>query len=151
MSHEIQANAKLAVLLVEDNPADVLLTREALRSGEAVSTTLTVARDGVEAMEMLRGAGPHAGAARPDLILMDLNMPRKDGRELLAEIKSDPDLRRIPVVVLTTSSAERDVRQSYDLHANSYVVKPPELDDFFEAMRLIQRFWLGVSVLPKRE
>jgi CheY-like chemotaxis protein len=128
------------ILMVEDNPADVRLTREAFRCSPA-NSSLSVVRDGVEAMAFLRREGDFAGAARPGLILLDLNLPRKDGREVLAEIKADAELKRIPVVVLTTSRAERDVVASYDLNANCYIVKPADLDEFIEVICSTERFW----------
>jgi CheY-like chemotaxis protein len=137
----------IEILLVEDNAADVRLTIEALREGK-VRNHLTVARDGVEALEVLRRQGAHGQAARPDLILLDLNLPRKDGREVLAEIKADPQLRTIPVVVLTTSSAERDILESYSLHANCYITKPVDLEQFVAVVRSIDDFWLTVVRLP---
>jgi CheY-like chemotaxis protein len=137
----------LEILLVEDNPADVRLTQEAFREGK-IRNTFAVARDGVEAMEFLRGQGKFAGVTRPDLILLDLNLPRKDGREVLAEIKADPALMRIPVVVLTTSQAEMDIVKSYNLHANCYVVKPVDLDQFIEVIKSIDNFWLSAVTLP---
>jgi CheY-like chemotaxis protein len=139
----------IEVLLVEDNPGDVRLTREALREGK-VRNNLNVARDGVEAMAFLRREGSYAGAARPDLILLDLNLPRKDGRQVLAEIKSDADLRTIPVVVLTTSQADQDIVRSYDLHANCYVTKPVDLDQFITVVKSIEDFWLTIVKLPAR-
>jgi chemotaxis family two-component system response regulator Rcp1 len=135
------------ILLVEDNPGDIRLTIEALRDAK-VRNNLHVARDGVEAMAFLRREGPYANAPRPDLILLDLNLPRKDGREVLAEIKADARLRAIPVVVLTTSAAERDVVQSYNLHANCYSTKPVDLDQFIAVIRSIEEFWLMVVTLP---
>jgi CheY-like chemotaxis protein len=135
------------ILLVEDNPGDVRLTIEAFKEGK-VSNHLQIARDGVEAVEMLRQQGERAGAQRPDLILLDLNLPRMDGRELLAEIKRDPVLRRIPVVVLTTSDAERDIASMYDLHANCYITKPVDMDQFIEIVKRIEGFWLTVAKLP---
>lgn len=137
----------ICILLVEDNPGDVRLTVEALKEGKVVNQ-LNVATDGVEALEFLRRKGKHAAAPRPDLILLDLNLPKKDGRELLAEIKSDPDLKRIPVVVLTTSMAEEDVVQTYDLHANCYITKPVELDRFLAIVKSIDDFWLTIVKLP---
>jgi chemotaxis family two-component system response regulator Rcp1 len=137
----------LDILLVEDNPADVRLTREAFHEGKILNH-LIVARDGVEAMEFLRRRGQYAGAAKPDLILLDLNLPRKDGREVLAEIKSDPALMRIPVVVLTTSKAEMDIIKSYNLHANCYVTKPVDLEQFIVVVKSIDMFWLTVVTLP---
>jgi chemotaxis family two-component system response regulator Rcp1 len=137
----------LEILLVEDNPADVRLTREAFKEGKVLNR-MVVAKDGVEALDILRRRGPHADAVRPYLILLDLNLPRKDGREVLAEIKDDPDLRRIPVVVLTTSKAEADIVRSYNLHANCYIVKPVDLDQFIHVVQAIDRFWLTAVVLP---
>ena len=135
------------ILLVEDNPGDVRLTREALREA-TVPNSLSVAADGVEAMDFLKRRGPHSSASRPDLILLDLNLPKKDGRELLAEIKIDPELKRIPVVVLTTSQAEQDILRSYNLHANCYVTKPLDLEKFLVVMRSLEIFWLTVVKLP---
>ncbi|ATB35667.1 transcriptional regulator [Cystobacter fuscus] len=137
----------IEILLVEDNPGDVRLTIEALKEGK-VSNRLSVARDGVEALAFLRREGPHASAPRPDLILLDLNLPRRDGREVLAEIKADARLRRIPVVVLTTSKAEEDILRTYDLHANCYINKPVDLDQFISVVRSIDDFWLSVVRLP---
>jgi len=137
----------IEILLVEDNPGDVRLTIEALKEGK-VRNRLSVARDGVEALAFLRREGPHATAARPDLILLDLNLPRKDGREVLAEIKDDAQLRRIPVVVLTTSKAEEDILRTYDLHANCYINKPVDLEQFISVVRSIDDFWLSVVRLP---
>ncbi len=136
------------ILLVEDNPGDVRLTIEVLRDGK-VSNRLNVAPDGVEAMNYLRRRGGHSKARRPDLVLLDLNLPRKDGREVLAEIKTDPMLKRIPVVVLTTSSAEKDVVRSYDLQANCYITKPVDYAQFVNAVRQIQDFWLKLVKLPE--
>jgi CheY-like chemotaxis protein len=135
--------------LVEDNPGDVRLTQEALREGK-VRNHLHVAADGVEAMAFLRREGQHAQAPQPDLILLDLNLPKKGGREVLAEIKEDPDLRRIPVVILTVSKAEEDVLKSYNLHANCYITKPVNLDQFLEVVKSIEDFWLTVVLLPPR-
>jgi CheY-like chemotaxis protein len=135
------------VLLVEDNPGDVRLTREALREGK-IRNNLHVARDGVEALAFLRRQGEHAGAPRPDLILLDLNLPRKDGREVLTEIKDDATLRQIPVVVLTSSQAEEDIIRAYDLHANCYISKPVDLDQFINVVRSIEDFWFTVVKLP---
>lgn len=126
------------ILLVEDNPADVRLTREALHEGK-VRNSLSVASDGVEALEFLRRQGRHADAPTPDLILLDLNLPRKDGREVLEEIKADPALRHIPIVVLTSSQAEQDILRAYDLHANCYVTKPVDLDQFIHVVQSIDR------------
>ena len=135
------------LLLVEDSPGDVELTREALEEAR-VANTLHVVSDGVEAMEFLRRQGRFAGAVRPDLVLLDLNLPRKDGRQVLAEIKEDPELRRIPVVVLTTSQAEKDVLAAYQLHANAYIVKPVDLQQFLDVVRSVEGFWLAVVKLP---
>ena len=141
-------NAKpIEILLVEDNAADVRLTEEALKEGK-VRNNLHVARDGIEAMEFLRRSGKFAGAVRPDLILLDLNLPRKDGREVLSDIKRDPELKSIPVVVLTTSSAETDIFKSYTLHANCYITKPVDLDQFVQVVKSIDDFWLTVVRLP---
>ncbi|HEX8671307.1 MAG TPA: response regulator [Longimicrobium sp.] len=139
----------IEVLLVEDNPGDVRLTREALKEGK-VSNNLHVAPDGVEALAFLRREGPHAAAVRPDLILLDLNLPRKGGREVLEEIKSDPALRHIPVVILTSSQAEQDIARAYDLHANCYISKPVDLDQFINVVRSIEDFWFTVVKLPTR-
>jgi two-component system, chemotaxis family, response regulator Rcp1 len=135
------------ILLVEDNPGDVRLTIEALREGK-VRNNLSVSPDGVEALALLRRQGHYAQASRPDLILLDLNLPKKDGREVLAEIKADPELRRIPVVVLTTSKAEEDILKSYNLHANCYITKPVDLEQFIAVIKTIDEFWLTVVRLP---
>jgi two-component system, chemotaxis family, response regulator Rcp1 len=135
------------ILLVEDNPGDVRLTKEALREGK-VYNNLHWAKDGVEALEFLRREGKHAKAPRPDIILLDLNLPKKDGREVLEIIKGDEQLKYIPVVVLTTSKAEEDVVKSYALHANCYVTKPVDLEKFIVVVKSIDRFWLTVVTLP---
>jgi chemotaxis family two-component system response regulator Rcp1 len=135
------------ILLVEDNPGDVRLTKEALKEGKVLNT-LSVARDGVEALSFLRKGGEYADAPRPDLILLDLNLPKKDGREVLAEIKADESLRRIPVVVLTTSQAEQDIVRSYNLYANCYITKPVDLDQFITVLQSIEDFWLTIVKLP---
>ena len=135
------------ILLVEDSPADVRLTIEALRDAK-VRNNLHVAADGEEALAFLRREGQHADAIRPDLILLDLNLPKKDGREVLEEVKADPQLRRIPVVILTTSEAEQDILRSYDLHANCYITKPVDLDQFITVVRTIEDFWLTIVKLP---
>ncbi len=137
----------IEILLVEDNPGDVRLTQEALREGK-VKNNLHVARDGVEALAFLRREGVHKDAARPDLVLLDLNLPRKDGREVLAEIKADPNLKMLPVVVLTTSSAENDIVNTYSLHANCYITKPVDLEQFVKVVKSIDDFWLTVVRLP---
>lgn len=136
------------VLLVEDDPGDTLMIREAFEDNK-VRNTLACVTDGVEAMDYLRRAGSYADAPRPDLVLLDLNLPRKDGREVLAEIKGDDDLSTIPVVVLTTSQAEEDVLRSYRLHANAYVTKPVDFDRFIEVVRQIDEFFVTVVKLPK--
>jgi len=138
------------ILLVEDNPADVRLTREALNS-DRLWNNLSVAKDGVEAMAYLRRQGRFAAAPRPDLILLDLNLPKKDGREVLAEIKADPNLMRIPVVVLTTSDAEEDILKTYGLHANCYITKPVDLRQFMKVLKSIEDFWLAIVKLPPKE
>jgi CheY-like chemotaxis protein len=136
------------ILLVEDNPADVRLTREALREAKVLNS-LHVVEDGVEALDFLRKRGRHANSPTPDLILLDLNLPKKDGREVLAEIKQDENWKCIPVVVLTTSSAEEDIVRSYNLHANAYVTKPVDLKRFLEVIRVLEEFWLAVVTLPR--
>ena len=138
------------ILLVEDNPADVRLTQEALKEAAHASTRLHVAEDGVEALEFLHRQGDFAAAPRPDLMLLDLNLPRVDGRQVLAEVKGDPDLRRIPVVVLTTSPSEDDILHAYDQHVNSYIRKPVDLDQFLHVLRAIDDYWLGSVSLPPR-
>ena len=135
------------ILLVEDNPGDVRLTREALAEAK-VRNNLAVVSDGVAAMAYVRRQPPYTKAVRPDLILLDLNLPRKDGREVLAELKSDPDLRRLPVVVLTTSASEKDILETYDLHANCYITKPVDLDQFINIVTHIEDFWLTIVKLP---
>ena len=140
-------NSLFIILLVEDNPADVRLTREALVNGK-VKHELHVARDGVEAMAFLRHQQAFQKAPRPDMILLDLYLPRKDGREVLAEIKADPDLRSIPVIILTTSHAEEDILKSYNLYANGYIVKPVDLEQFFRIIRQIKEFWMSIVLLP---
>ncbi|MEE6274044.1 response regulator [Georgenia wangjunii] len=139
----------IEVLLVEDDPGDVLMTQEAFADYK-VANRLTVVSDGESAMAYLRKEGEHAGAPTPDLILLDLNLPRMDGREVLAELKEDPALRRVPVVVLTTSEAEEDILRSYDLHANAYVTKPVDFDRFIDVVRKIDDFFVSVVRLPRR-
>jgi chemotaxis family two-component system response regulator Rcp1 len=143
-------NGFIQVLLVEDNPGDVRLTKEALKEGKLLNQ-LTVVGDGVEALSFLRKEGKYADAPQPELILLDLNLPKKDGREVLAEIKADPNLRRIPVVVLTTSSAEEDILKIYDLHANCYITKPVDLEQFMGVVKSIEDFWVSVVKLPSYE
>ena len=140
----------IEILLVEDNPGDVELTREALDETK-LRTNLSVVHDGVEALAFLRREGAHADAPRPDLILLDLNLPRKDGRGVLAEIKQDPALTTIPVVVLTSSEAEQDIARAYELHANCYVTKPVDLDQFVKIVQSIEQFWFTVVKLPRGE
>lgn len=135
------------VLLVEDDPGDVLMTREAFEEHK-LRNHLNVVSDGVEALAYLRGEGQYAGATRPDLILLDLNLPRRDGREVLREVKADDQLRRIPIVVLTTSEAEEDVLRSYDLHANAYITKPVDFERFVAVVRHIDAFFVTVARLP---
>jgi len=137
----------IEILLVEDNVADVRLTMEALKEAK-VYNRLSVVDDGVKAMEFLRRTGPYADAPFPDLILLDLNLPRKDGREVLAEVKADPELRRIPVVVLTTSQAQEDVLRAYDLHANCYISKPVGFEQFVTVVQALEDFWLTIVKLP---
>lgn len=137
----------IEVLLVEDNPGDVDLTKEALEQGR-VRVHLSVASDGFEALEYLHRRGRYVAAARPDVVLLDLNLPGKDGREVLAEIKSDPDLKRIPVIVLTTSQAEEDVMRAYENNANCFVSKPVDVDDFVRVIRSLELFWLEIVKLP---
>lgn len=139
----------IEILLVEDSPSDTELTQEALREAK-VSNHLSTVEDGVQAMDFLRRRGVFSGAPRPDLIILDLNLPRKDGREVLAEIKEDPELKTTPVVVLTTSQAEQDVLQAYHLQANCYITKPVDFEHFLEAVRSIESFWLLVVTLPPR-
>jgi len=142
-----QYSGMMEILLVEDNPGDARLAAEAFKEGR-VRTRLHVVQDGIEAMSFLRRQGPYEVAPRPDLVLLDLNLPRKDGREVLAEIKQDSGLRRIPVIVLTTSQAESDVTRSYDLHANCYIVKPVDFDRFIDVVKGIEDFWCSLVKLP---
>ena len=137
----------IEILLVEDSPTDARLTKEALRDGK-LRNNIRHVEEGEEAMAILRREGKEAAAPRPDLILLDLNLPGMDGREVLQEIKEDPDLKRIPVVVMTTSRAERDILQAYNLHANCYVTKPVDVEQFLAAVRQIQDFWFTVVKLP---
>ncbi len=143
-------NANLiSVLLVEDDPGDVLLIREAFND-QKVGNVLSVVSDGVEAMKYVRGEGEYAGRERPDLVLLDLNLPRKSGAEVLAEIKGDPELSLIPVIVLTTSEAEEDVLRSYRMHANAYITKPVDFERFREIVHQIDDFFIGIVKLPPR-
>ncbi|UDY22852.1 response regulator [Nocardioides sp. Kera G14] len=143
------AGAPIEVLLVEDDPGDELMTREAFEDNK-IGNTLNVARDGEEALDFLYRRGEHTDAPRPDLVLLDLNLPKYDGREVLQVIKSDPELSSIPVVVLTTSSSEEDILRSYKLHANAYVTKPVDLEQFIAAVRQIDEFFVTVVRLPNR-
>ncbi len=138
----------ITLLLVEDNPGDVRLTREAFDEAKIINH-MNVVSDGAEAISYLRREGPYSGAPRPDLILLDLNLPKKDGREVLADIKADDDLKRIPVVVLTSSDAETDIVSTYGLDANSYLTKPADFDQFISVVKSINDFWLGIAKLPE--
>ena len=140
----------IKILLLEDSEGDVRLVQEALKEGR-LHNRLFVARDGVEGMDFLLKRGKYQEAVRPDLILLDLNMPKKDGREVLGEIKQHEDLKRIPVVILTTSSSEADILKTYNLHANCYIVKPLNLDEFIRVVRSIESFWLSIVKLPAGE
>jgi CheY-like chemotaxis protein len=144
------AGKPVEILLVEDNPGDVRLTIEGLKEGK-VNNNLYVVEDGVEAMAFLRREGKYAEAVRPDLILLDLNLPKKDGREVLTEIKADENLRFIPVVVLTTSEAEQDILRAYSLHANCYITKPVDLEQFIAVVTSIEDFWFTIVKLPRGE
>jgi CheY-like chemotaxis protein len=143
----IESGRPIQILMVEDNPGDVRLAQEALRDAK-LRNHISSVKDGVEALAFLRRAGPYSAAPRPDLILLDLNLPRKDGREVLAEIKDDQNLRRIPVVVLTTSRDEQDILKAYDLHANCYIVKPVDLEQFMTIVKSIEGFWFEIVKLP---
>lgn len=143
----IRKDTLVEILMVEDNPADVRLTREAFKDAKVLNN-MSVVGDGEEALLFLRRQGNYSDAPRPDLILLDLNLPKKDGREVLAEIKSDPLLKRIPVVVLTTSEDEKDVLKAYDLHVNAYITKPVNLDQFMKVVEAVEDFWLTVVKLP---
>jgi chemotaxis family two-component system response regulator Rcp1 len=150
--HEISMSANgmdgaVEILLVEDNPADARLTREVFEGGR-LTTHLNIVHDGEEALAFLRREGDYENSPRPKLVLLDLNLPRKDGREVLQELKSDPALSRIPVIVLTTSAAEADILHSYDLQANCFITKPLDLDEFFDVVRSIEDFWLTTARLP---
>ena len=147
--NSVSTGRPIEILLVEDSPGDVRLTREALNESK-VSNNLNVAVDGVEALAFLRREGVYADAPRPDIILLDLNMPRKDGREVLAEIKADPELRRIPVVILTTSTSDEDILKSYDLNANCYITKPVDFTQFIKVVLAVEDFWFSIVRLPDR-
>ena len=147
MTEAVPPSRPVDILLVEDSPGDVRLTREILKLSK-IRNVLFEASDGAEALAFLRRQGKYADAPHPDLILLDLNLPKKDGREVLAEIKQDPELRRIPVVILTISKAEEDVLRSYDLHANCYIIKPVDLEQFVKIVQAIEDFWLQIVRLP---
>lgn len=144
----MSTSTAIEILLVEDNPGDVRLTKEALKDAR-VRNNLHVAKDGVEAMSFLRREGPYATAPKPDLVLLDLNLPRRNGREVLADIKGDASLQRIPVVILTTSQAEQDILESYRLRANAYVTKPVDLEQFLKVVSSIEEFWLEIVKLAR--
>ena len=149
MSDSQAISRPIEILLIEDSPGDVRLTQEAMKDAK-VKNHMHVVNDGLEAMQFVRRAGPYAGVPRPDLILLDLNLPKMDGREVLAQLKGDPDLRRIPVVVLTTSKAEEDVLRAYDLHCNMYVTKPLDFDSFISIVKQLDSLWLSIVILPPR-
>ena len=140
-------NRPVNILLIEDNPGDVRLTQEAFKEGR-LPINLDVVMDGVEAIKFLKKVAPYEEVIRPDLILLDLNLPKRDGREVLQEIKTDQALKRIPVVVLTTSNAEQDILKSYNLHVNCYINKPVDFDKFFDVIQKIEDFWLTTAILP---
>ncbi|HOO56756.1 MAG TPA: response regulator [bacterium] len=144
----LRSGKPIDILLVEDNPGDARLAQEALKESK-VQNTIHIVEDGVEAMAFLRKEGKYADSSRPDLILLDLNLPKKDGREVLAEIKNDESLKIIPVVILTVSRAEEDVLKTYNLHANCYISKPIDLDQFMKVVKSIEDFWLTIVKLPK--
>ncbi len=140
----------IEILLVEDNPADVRLTQEVMKETKVLNR-MHVVSDGAEALDFLHRRGAHAGAVRPDVVLLDLNLPRKDGRQVLAEVKADEDLRTIPIVILTVSTAEEDVLRSYQLCANCYITKPIDLEQFSKVVKSVEEFWLTIVRLPARE
>jgi CheY-like chemotaxis protein len=147
MTNAPRGEQPIEILLVEDSPDDAALTVDALHEGR-VHNRVTVVEDGVEAMAFLRRQGPYADAPRPDLILLDLNLPRKNGREVLTEVKQDPDLRRIPVVIMTSSDDEKDILAAYNLYVNCYVTKPVDLDQFIRVVKTIEHFWFSIVKLP---
>jgi CheY-like chemotaxis protein len=149
MNDTLKYGNPIEILLVEDNPGDARLAQEALKDSKILNN-VNVVDDGVEAMAFLHRQGPYAKSPRPDLVLLDLNLPKKDGREVLAEMKAADELKRIPVVVLTTSKAEEDIAKSYDLHANCYITKPIDLEQFMKVVKSIEDFWLTVVRLPPR-
>ena len=148
MSYSFSSINPVEILLIEDNPGDVRLTVEIFKEAK-IHNKMNVMTDGIEAMAFLRQEGEYTNVPRPDLILLDLNLPKKDGREVLAEIKVDPALRRIPVVVLTTSKAEEDILKTYDLHVNAYITKPVDLEQFIGIVKSIENFWLTIVKLPR--
>ena len=143
-------NRQAEILLIEDSLPDVRLTERALKNGK-LTKQVSVVRDGEQALAFLRRQGEYANAPRPDIILLDLGLPKKNGAEVLAEIKKDPALKRIPVIVLTTSDAEEDVLDTYDLHANAYTKKPVDMEEFVNTIKMIEDFWLSLVILPRRE
>ena len=143
------SNPLVEILLVEDNPADVALTLETFEDSR-LANRMSVTRDGIEALSYLRKEGGYSGSVSPDLILLDLNLPRKDGRQVLREIKTDPDLKRIPVIIMTTSDAAQDILQAYEFHANCYLIKPTGIEDFFTLVQAIEDFWFTRVALPSR-
>ncbi len=143
----MKINRLVNILLIEDNPGDVRLAQEAFKESN-MEVHLDVAMDGIEAINFLRKSPPYTDAVTPDFVLLDLNLPKKDGREVLSEIKADPVLRSIPVIILTTSNAEQDILNSYDLHVNCYINKPVDFDRFFEIIQKIEDFWLNTAILP---
>jgi two-component system, chemotaxis family, response regulator Rcp1 len=150
MTDGARALRPIEILMVEDNPGDVRLTREALKGGK-VWNELTVVTDGVAALDYLHRRAPYESGVRPDLVLLDLNLPKKDGREVLAAMKADPSLKKIPVVILTTSQAEEDVVRAYNLNANCYVTKPVDFEQFTRIVQAIEQFWLTIVTLPPRD
>ena len=147
MSDRFSSKDPADILLVEDNPGEVRLTEEAFKEGQ-ISNTLHVTTDGVEALDFLHQRGEYVDAPRPDIVLLDLNLPRKDGDEVLEEIRADPDLTHLPVIILTSSSAEEDIVQSYELQANAYLTKPVDPEEFVDVVKSFQQFWLSVVRLP---
>ena len=143
-----KSKISIDILLVEDNPGDVRLTQEAFKEGK-IDNNLHIVKDGLEAISFLRKEGKYADAPTPDLILLDLNLPKKDGRDVLAEIKEDATIRRIPVVILTTSGAEEDIIRTYDLHANCFITKPVDMDQFINVVKYIEDFWFTIVKLPR--
>ena len=142
-----KGDGPVEILLVEDSPGDVRLVQEAFRES-AISSNLSVVTDGVEAMEFVRRKGKYSNAPRPDIILLDLNLPKKSGRQVLAELKTEEELKRIPVVILTTSEAEEDITRAYELHANCYVIKASDFEQFVQSVKSIEDFWVGTAELP---